>query len=90
MSTQQSHLRREPGTLSDDESEHSEESQDGDSDDAGYITDDDPYDWNILNEDMASSVQGLSAEEMLGEDLEREASDIGASKIKFLLASSDQ
>ena len=42
------------------------------------LLDDDPFGWILPNEELLYNKRGLNAEEMLGEDFEREASNIGA------------
>ena len=44
---------------------------------------DDPFDWAIVNEEMLDNTQGLPAEELLGEDFEREAANNGIFLFKY-------
>ena len=39
---------------------------------------DDPFGWSIISSELAEDVRGLTAAEMLGEDFEQEAANIGA------------
>ena len=62
---------------SDDDSESLSESEDGD-ETTFLSTDDDPFDWILgTSDNMMAEQDMLSAEELLGEDFEREAADIG-------------
>ena len=84
MSTQQSTNIEDSTTLSDEESDElSSEDADEEEYTEDFLDHDDPFGWTIINEEMVDNMQELPAEELLGEDFEREAADNGISLFKF-------
>ena len=63
--------------LSDDESDCLTESDEGGDGATAELIDDDPYGWIGMSDDDLDEQEILSAEEMLGEDFEREAANNG-------------